>query len=145
MLHLQPPENFPRDLAVVGCFVEYDGKILLLHRSPHKPQGNTWAIPAGKVEGDEPIEQALVRELWEETGIQTEPSALEFLHTFYCSFQQSKLDFVYHVFKLKLDEQPMILREEKAHQAFAWKTPDQALELNLIEDMNEVVRLIYKI
>ena len=40
--------NAPDD--VVSVFIEHNGKILLLHRQDHKPQGNTWAMLAGKVD-----------------------------------------------------------------------------------------------
>ena len=32
-------ENFNKKFDVVSVFVEHDGKILLLHRQDHKPQG----------------------------------------------------------------------------------------------------------
>lgn len=55
-------------LRVVGCFLEYEGKFVLLHRHAHKPNGGTWGLPAGKVEPGESDTAAVLRELWEETG-----------------------------------------------------------------------------
>ena len=43
-------ENFNKKFDVVSVFIEHNGKILLLHRQDHKPQGNTWAMLAGKVD-----------------------------------------------------------------------------------------------
>ena len=45
-------ENFNKKFDVVSVFIEHDGEILLLHRQDHKPQGNTWAMPAGKVNNE---------------------------------------------------------------------------------------------
>lgn len=47
-------------------------KILLVKRAKHLSQGGKWAIPGGYVDRDESIEQAAVRELKEETGLDGE-------------------------------------------------------------------------
>jgi ADP-ribose pyrophosphatase YjhB (NUDIX family) len=51
------------------------GELLLLIRS-HEPWEAYWNIPAGYVEVDEPPEQAAVREVWEETGLEVEVNHL---------------------------------------------------------------------
>ena len=50
----------------VGAILEKDNKILMLNRKK-KPLG--WANPAGHVEENETFENALIRELKEETGL----------------------------------------------------------------------------
>ena len=62
------PKNFAPKYEVVGCFVEHNGKILLLHRQDNILQGNTWGLPAGRIEPGESPEEAMVREIKEETG-----------------------------------------------------------------------------
>ena len=69
MIYKTKPDNFSPRFEIVSCFVESDGKILLLHRQYHKPQGNTWGVPAGKVDKDEDIFQAIAREIAEEAGL----------------------------------------------------------------------------
>lgn len=49
----------------VSAFIVHDGKVLLLH---HKKL-NTWLQPGGHIELDEDPEQALFREIEEETGL----------------------------------------------------------------------------
>ena len=46
-----------------------DKQILLAKRHGHLHQGGKWEFPGGKVEADEQVTDALVRELQEEIGI----------------------------------------------------------------------------
>jgi hypothetical protein len=42
MLVSDKTKDFNPKFEVVSCFIEVEGRILLLHRADHKPQGNTW-------------------------------------------------------------------------------------------------------
>lgn len=53
----------------VGGVVVHRGRVLLIRRGKSPLQG-CWTIPGGRVEWGETIEQAVVRELEEETGLQ---------------------------------------------------------------------------
>jgi len=63
----------------VGGVVIRDGKVLLIRRGK-PPLYGRWVVPGGTVELGEPLEQALVREMQEETGLAVEP--LEVLTVF---------------------------------------------------------------
>jgi 8-oxo-dGTP diphosphatase len=63
----------------VGGVVVRDGRVLLIRRGK-EPLYGRWLIPGGTVELGESLEQALVRELREETGLDVEP--LEMLTAF---------------------------------------------------------------
>jgi 8-oxo-dGTP diphosphatase len=52
----------------VGGVVIRDGRVLLIRRGTPPLEGR-WSIPGGRVEWGETIEQAVVRELREETGL----------------------------------------------------------------------------
>ncbi|GFN31673.1 hypothetical protein PCURB6_19330 [Paenibacillus curdlanolyticus] len=54
----------------VGALVQRDGKILLVRRAQEPGKGN-WTIPGGYIEQLEPISETVVREVLEETGIQS--------------------------------------------------------------------------
>ena len=61
-------------VPVVGGLLSSNGKLLLCHRRPNRTSyPDVWDVPGGHVDGDETIQQALVRELDEELGIQVEP------------------------------------------------------------------------
>jgi acetyl-CoA carboxylase carboxyl transferase subunit beta len=64
-------------MRVVGCFLEFENKFVVLLRHSHKPEGNTWALPGGKVEPGETDEQAVIRELYEETAYKAQTDELQ--------------------------------------------------------------------
>jgi mutator protein MutT len=59
----------------VGGVVLSDQRVLLIRRGK-QPLVGRWSIPGGTVESGETLEQALVREMAEETGLEVEPQEL---------------------------------------------------------------------
>ncbi|MDP9053521.1 MAG: (deoxy)nucleoside triphosphate pyrophosphohydrolase [Acidobacteriota bacterium] len=57
---------------VVAGVLERDGKILICRRRADQPHALKWEFPGGKLERGESPEAALVRELREELGIESE-------------------------------------------------------------------------
>ncbi|MFF8862514.1 MULTISPECIES: (deoxy)nucleoside triphosphate pyrophosphohydrolase [unclassified Streptomyces] len=60
-------------IVVVGAALLDDGRLLAARRSAPAELAGRWELPGGKVEADERPEDALVRELREELGIDAEP------------------------------------------------------------------------
>lgn len=66
-----------RIVLVVACaLVDADGRVLLTKRPPDKPLAGLWEFPGGKVQAQERPEEALIRELREELGIDVTESCL---------------------------------------------------------------------
>jgi ADP-ribose pyrophosphatase YjhB (NUDIX family) len=60
---------------VVGCIIEWEEHILLCQRAI-EPKYGFWTIPAGFMENQETLEEASVRETWEEAKAQVEITSL---------------------------------------------------------------------
>ncbi|MGC8533763.1 MAG: NUDIX hydrolase [Candidatus Parvarchaeum sp.] len=54
---------------VVGAVIAINGKVLILRRTKEDFMGGIYELPSGKVEQEETLEQALYREIKEETGL----------------------------------------------------------------------------
>jgi len=57
-----------RPFVGVGAVVVSDGRVVLVRRR-QPPLAGEWSLPGGTVELGETLEQALVREVFEETGL----------------------------------------------------------------------------
>lgn len=58
-------------ITVIAGILELDGKILIAQRNADDHLAHKWEFPGGKLEVDETPEQCIVRELYEELGVQT--------------------------------------------------------------------------
>ena len=140
MLYKEKPANFNPKFEVVSCFVEYENEILLLHRQNHKPQANTYGVPAGKIDPGETAVQAMQREVKEET--QLDVAGITYIDKIFVRY--ADYDFIYHMFYKKFTTQPHVTINPSEHKDYIRKTPKQALGLNLIQDLDECIKLFYK-
>ena len=63
-------------LVAAVALIDTDGRVLIAKRPESKTLAGLWEFPGGKVETAERPEQALIRELKEELGIDVEQSCL---------------------------------------------------------------------
>ena len=69
------------EYGLVVCVWVYDGRgnVLLTRRAPQKTAAGTWENSGGAVKAGEDSRTAIVRELYEETGIRAEAEEFELL------------------------------------------------------------------
>ena len=63
------PAAAKRRIPCVGALVHDDTGCLLVVRRAREPAAGSWSVPGGRVEPGESDEQAVVREVLEETGL----------------------------------------------------------------------------
>ena len=70
------PEGTDMLLVSAVALIDRDGRLLLAQRPEGRPMAGLWEFPGGKIEPGETPETALIRELYEELGINTAASCL---------------------------------------------------------------------
>ncbi|HRZ95313.1 MAG TPA: NUDIX hydrolase [Candidatus Moranbacteria bacterium] len=140
MLYLEKPPEFEPDLEAVGCLVVCKKKILLLKRPEDDLYPNKWGIPSGKIEADEKPDDAIRRELEEETGIRTDN--LDSLGKVYLIFP--RLSFVYYVYRHDLDGRRIKIQLSKEHVKWKFVDPDKIEIFDIIADTDRCIELFYQ-
>ena len=143
MIFINKPKDFHPKVEVVGCFLEYQDKILLLHRQENKSQGNLWGIPGGKLEKFETPVEAGIRETLEETGFDISEQEIIYSGKVYIKYPD--FDYVYHMIRCTPAEHPGDVKIHfEAHKGFTWVTPEDALKMDLMLDEDDCIILIYE-
>lgn len=129
--------------VAAGVLEQKDGSVFLVQRPHHKEMGGLWEIPGGKIEVGETPEEALIRELKEELGIQVSTQDLTPLT--FVSHAYEKFHLIMLVFLCKKWIGTITLHENQ--ESFEWVQP---AELNnyrmpdadkpLIETLQEIQR-----
>lgn len=138
MIYHHLPLKFAPRFEIVSCYLEHDGRLLLLHRHKHKSEGNKWGVPAGKIEPGENELDAIYRELREETGQTLPPASLIYLTKVYVKYPD--YHFIYHMFHARLDRKPEIILSETEHTAYKWVLPSDALKLELVRELDRCIK-----
>ena len=146
MISLDKTPEFDTVIQCVGCFVEWDGKILFLLRNEKKSEGGKYGIPGGKideVDGGDPV-TAIAREVFEETGIVISTQDLIHADIFYVGYEGGR-KVEYDTYKIILKEEPAVALRESEHQNFVWSSPKEALDLPLMIHGDYTIKHIYGI
>ncbi len=103
------------DFQAAGCFCLHRDELLIIQRQRHKAFELHWAIPTGKIEGEESARECMARELMEELGLRIDPCKLEELSNF--TIEHDEVTFKYVAFVLRLEQRPPIhLKEDEVRK-----------------------------
>lgn len=142
MIYVDKPKDFKPKFEISFCICTYNDSLLFLQRQDHKPQGNQWGVPAGKIENSETPVQGAKRELVEETGIDLPESHFNFIEKVYDKFPT--LGFIVHIFHVRLSERMTIKINPDEHKVFKWVTLEEALTMDYMQDVDELLKLAFK-
>lgn len=106
----------------VGVFVWDKDVFLVLLRKKDR----YWGIPGGKVDVGESAPEAVIRELWEETGIVARLNQLHRLRTHRIDLGHEGL-WEYVSFAVNLPATPTVTLNPDEHTDFVWVTPGSLL------------------
>ena len=122
----------------VGAVVVHEGRILLVKRGKEPLRGR-WVVPGGTVELGETLEDALVREILEETAIRVAPREVA---TVFDRIQKTGGRVVYHyvIVDFVCDYVAGVAKAGSDAEAVAWATPEELPRYDLPEKALEVVR-----
>ncbi len=137
LLSPEKPADFGANpVRICTCIVyfhDWPRKILILLRAPDLPYyPDMWGFPNGRIEPGEFPREAMVREIYEETGIYIDPSdfRLTSLGRLYARFPDGA-EFETHLFTLQLWSMPEIVHSAET-VAHAWVTKDEMLERKFV-------------
>lgn len=131
------PKHFNAHLSSVACFINFENEILFLQKAPTHWCENHWGIPCGRVELNEDIFLAMIRELKEEIGFQFQKDQLKYLGKLFIIQNDSKHN-IHHVFYHKIvNKIDVILSDE--HSNYKWLKKDEIFSVKLIPNQYNVL------
>ncbi len=114
--------------VAVGAMVIKDGRVLLVRRAQPPSQG-LWAVPGGRVELGETLQQAAEREIKEETGLTIHAGQPVYAFDFILRDDAGRVQFHYVIVDLLADYVGGELHAgDDAHEV-RWVSPDELDEL----------------
>jgi len=122
--------------AVVGPIIYNEKGEILLIKNPKF--GDFWTIPGGHIELDEPAEEALKREIMEETGLELKNiEPIGFTEGINPEFFHKKKHFIYLNYLAELAGGEMTKSEEMTE--YLWIAPEKTGDLKISESVRPLI------
>ncbi len=120
---------------IAAAVIEKNGKFLIAQRAKNDALFGLWEFPGGKVEGNETLQECLMRELYEELDIHAQIG--EYLCT--STFYHKDLLYDMCVFKVYSYDREIKLNE---HSAIAWVTRDELAKYHYPDPDLPIIKLL---
>lgn len=128
-------QALPFSLSVKAIVMDKDKRCLVLRRAmTSKNNAGKWEFPGGKLDPGESFDEALEREVREETGL--EITLLRPFDTAMSSIQDRRVVYLFMLAKTGTDR----VRLSEEHDAFQWVTADRLSEVDLAQQFQRVAK-----
>ena len=121
--------------------VHYDNKVLLVRESTKYDEGTSagqWDMVGGRIESDETVQQGLLREVKEESGLNVETERLIEVFDDFLEIKGESCHIVRLYFLCRADSDEVILSED--HDAYDWVDPHDVGDKSLMTEIPEMLR-----
>ena len=137
-MQMNQNNKFPKGLEVVGSGIIEDGNgRILLVQSPK--WNNKWVMPGGHIDPGETIEQGILREIKEETGLSTKSKGI-IAHGELIDSKNFHRPAHFIYFDLVCQAQTTNVKlDNKELTDYVWVTPQEALKMDLAESYKETI------
>lgn len=123
--------------------IDNRNSVLVLKRSSEsKFSPNLWNLPGGKIENDESLKQAVIRETKEETNLEVEPENDYFSIYYYPNGKLKNAKTAVHAFKAKLIGGKILL--DKTHTGFRWVSKNDWKNLDYTPSAEATLKELFK-
>ena len=122
-----------------GGVVIYDNAILLLRK-----YNGDWVLPKGRIEKDEKIKEAALREVKEETGTQAE--VIKYLGEIHYTYNENwyetnRIHKTVHWFMMKSSSLETVPQKEEGFVEARYIQMDKAIEIVKYDDEREIIKV----
>lgn len=127
------------------ALIHYQGKILLLRESKEYVDGSEegkWDVPGGRIEPDEEVRNALIREVKEESGLEIHSPKLLDVFDGFPTIRGEKCHVVRLYFLCETQSDAVKLSSD--HDAFNWVDPKNIGDKVLMADIAEMLEEVQK-
>lgn len=132
-------KNIVQKVTCSGAVIN-DGKILILQRASDDDfYPNLWELPSGKKEPLEKVEDAAMREVKEETGLNVKVKNIIFTFNFIVDKPDETRDVTQLVFATELTGEADV-RLSDEHQDFRWITEGELNDFNISPETKEAIQ-----
>lgn len=106
--------------------IDHHGKYLMMYRSDHPLFGDDPDLPGGRLDDNESLLEALLREVREESGVEINP---DMAHQLYSGTDYSQYGIHYALYLARFDHRPNIDISWE-HSAYEWLDRHDFLKLS---------------
>lgn len=125
-----------RQFVATKCFIEYDGKVLLLQESDSYAEGTNkgrWDVAGGRVAPGESFQDCLKREVMEETGLPVHVRGPFYVDEWWPMVNGEQWQVIGIFFIAQAESDGVTL--SKDHARFAWVAPESISKYPMAEEV----------